>query len=101
MKETQQSIVSWQDTTFGKPHSLGISVARLNKEMGELIEAVALGKSLDKIATECADVLVVLYGVIDQTGYGLHFKVDEKMQVNRERSWYIDGTGHGQHISDD
>ncbi|MAF25590.1 nucleotide pyrophosphohydrolase [bacterium] len=98
MIEDQDSIVEWQDETFGKPLSKLRSAVRLNIEMAELLEAIVTEQDDEKIAMECADVLIVLYGVADLTGFDIHETVNKKMEINRNREWYVDGTGHGQHL---
>lgn len=100
MKETQETIVAWQDSIFGKPASALRSAVRLNIEMGELLEALVTNQDAEKVAMECADVLIVLYGVADLIGADLNEAVDKKMAINRDREWYVDGTGHGQHLGD-
>jgi NTP pyrophosphatase (non-canonical NTP hydrolase) len=52
----------------------------------------------DKIASEAADVLIVLYGLAGMRGFDLHAEVDRKMEVNRGRRWEAMGDGTGYHI---
>lgn len=97
MREDQETISDWATSTFGEPRDLESLVARLNEEMAELISAVNCGESIDVIMNECADVYIVLCQLPDLCGYDLEGLVNQKMAVNRARTWKTDGRGTGQH----
>jgi len=119
-RETQESVTSWQNTTFpGAKGNLKGYVLRCLEEMAELAVAAGCG-DLDifgrvskvtvkhlgirvcnpvKVREEAADVNVVLYGVANAGGFDLAEEVDKKMAVNRAREWNVDPvTGFGQHV---
>lgn len=107
-KETQTSIAEWREKTFG-PAQRGELVRatrlaiRANLEMAELLDAVSQGSfgvfiDRQKVIEECADVLIVLYGLAELCKQDLHEAVDDKMKINRKRKWYKLGNGTGYHI---
>lgn len=107
-KESQSSIAAWREKTFGPTNRGGITKAtrlaiRANVEMAELLDVASQGSfgafpNKDKIIQECADVLIVLYGLADLCELDLHKAVDEKMEINRKRKWYRLGDGTGYHV---
>jgi hypothetical protein len=42
-------------------------------------------------------VMITLYRIAECLGLDLHEAVNEKMSVNRARTWDVDANGHGQH----
>lgn len=98
--ETQESICAWANTTFGAiSTSLG-TAARANKEMSELLMALALDDSFSGAPEEAADVIIVLMRIFDRFGTTWQAEVDKKMKVNRGRKWHLDGKGHGYHVEE-
>lgn len=120
--ETQASIYEWMNATFPgtDPESPRKSLRAL-EEMVELCLAcgaterdvrAAVVRELekkgaagpdrrpDKIPSEAADVVIVLYGVAGINGFDLHKAVDAKMRVNRARKWNLNGDGTGYHIKE-
>lgn len=97
-RETQSSICTWADATFGKA-SLGSSARRMEEEIGELAGAVASGRA-DLIANECADVLITMYRLAEVLHFDLAGAVVVKMAVNRGRTWVSHGDGTGQHVKE-
>lgn len=97
--EDQDSIEAWRSETFGPYTNRDRLAARANVEMAELLTAIVSGATLDEIAAECADVLIVLYGVAEAIGVSLHHEVDKKMVINRARRWNTAG-GASQHVAD-
>ncbi len=100
VKETQDSIAKWADETFGRVTTDARIAARINEEMAELLRAVTADMGPEKIAEECADVVIVLYRLITRQGGDLFEEIDKKMATNRARVWKKDGTGHGYHVSE-
>ena len=47
---------------------------------------------------EIADVVIVLYRIVQNLGRSLQDAIDEKMMVNRNRRWKLDGKGQGYHV---
>ncbi len=93
--ETQRTISSWAENTFG-PSNGNVRVAiRANEEMSELLRAVAMQDT--KAAEEIADVFIVLYRLASRLGVDVHAEIDKKMEINRGREWRLDGSGHGYH----
>lgn len=99
MKETQSSIEAWRLATFGTV-SPSLIAARMNVEVAELLlELARPNPSVKKIEGECADVLIVLYGICEAFGFDLHEAVNIKMARNRQRTWDV-RDGVGQHVAD-
>lgn len=98
MMETQASISDWAHETFGPAGSNARVAARANEEMAELMRALTVDDSHPKAAEEVADIVIVLYRLATRLGVDLHSEVNRKMQVNRERQWNLDKTGHGYHV---
>ena len=100
MAETQSSISDWAMNTFGVPGSDASVAARANREMAELVQAVVSGHPAHKIREEIADVMIVLYRLMERCGGDMQREVDKKMAINRTREWILDGDGHGQHVKE-
>ena len=114
--EDQKSIAEWRRSVFGRApwrHVLGrfleevaetcelagcdragAQVARAATEL----EVTGLEGTPEGLADELADLLVLLYGVAEEAGVDLQAALDEKMSVNRERRWRVDGPGLGHHV---
>jgi len=74
--ETPQTVTDWANAQFGPDLSIARIGARANLEMGELLALVTRpGSSPDKIAEECADVLIVLSRAALQMGSAVDFVV--------------------------
>lgn len=73
----------------------------MNQEVAELLTTLStkLGNT-DKIAAECADVLITLYRVAGLCNFDLLEEVDKKMDINYKRKWKLDGSGCGQHTEE-
>ena len=100
-KETTQTISDWAEKTFGVAGSNARVAARANEEMAELLRKVTSvtdRSAEDLIAQECADVVIVLHRLARRCGYDLYEAVDAKMEINRQREWKQDGSGHGYHV---
>lgn len=71
MIESQLSICTWADATFGPPVSDASIAARALVEMAELVTACVYGRPAEEIGEEIADVVIVLarlgraLGVVD------------------------------------
>jgi hypothetical protein len=74
-------------------------LARTQQEFQELESAIAQGAPAETIATEVADVIICLSRMLGNLGYP--DRVREKMKINRNRQWNIDGTGCAQHVKND
>lgn len=97
MKENFETISQWADETFG-PSTTNLRIAtRANKEMGELLTALSINDSDQKAVEECADIHIVLCRIVRNLGGNFDEAIERKMQINREREWELDGSGHGQH----
>lgn len=104
----QERIALWASKTFGEPADLSSVVSRAAQEMRELYNEAYRFDQLtnkdpvyrDKIAEECADVVIVLYRVCQLVGRSLMRAIAQKMAVNMKRRWSTNGDGLGQHIKD-
>ncbi len=99
MTETQSSVTTWGEQTFGPASTPDVLVARAAVEFDELMEA-ARAKDKDEVAHEMADVLIILYRVATIFGFDLNAAVDAKMRINRARKWAPKGDGTGSHIKE-
>jgi len=96
--ETQQSITAWADETFGPSTSNMRIATRANEEMAELLRALSVDDTSPDAAVEIADVVIVLSRLASKLGVDIAAEVDRKMSINRhQRTWVLDGSGHGQH----
>lgn len=95
--ETQNSIVQWSKATFGECKNINRMAVRLNSELAELLAHISL-EEWKKARDECADVYIVLVSLVNILGDDLHYRVDQKMRINRARKWQSFGDGTGQHI---
>lgn len=126
MRETQETVGIWIDTTFpgldpesprkairaleemvelclvsgATPHKIEEAVRRALLSAGDEQDDDQGWFRPDKIPAEAADVLIVLYGVAHMRGFDLHAEVDRKMEINRARRWAARGDGTGYHIRD-
>lgn len=115
MKENQRTISDWGNQTFGPNSPLAIAT-RMNVEVAELLNClqnlqetegrVITQNRLDEICAmrkeagrECADVYIMLVQIADALGIDLHEQSDEKMAVNRNRTWERTATGKMQHTA--
>ena len=99
MKETQESITRWAEEEFGPTGSNAQVAARANEEMAELLRCLtAYDSDVVKAAGEMADIVIVLYRLAQRMYVDLHYEIDAKMKINRERHWKRDGSGHGYHV---
>ena len=97
LSESQQSICDWAEKIFGPVADPRALVTRAMTEMKELDEAV-VDRDLSEIGREAADVMILLYRLVDQFGLDLDHEVQAKMAINRARQWSAKGDGTGSHI---
>jgi len=95
--ETSKSIYEWGQATFGPVADPNRVIARARLEFEELAEAVSAGASVEEIASEAADVAILLNRLMGLMGRELANEIDHKMQVNRSREWIRNGDGTGRH----
>ena len=73
-------------------------ILKAEKEFEELKEAITQGQSPEKIALECADVVICLVGVCAFYGRDLALCVIAKMLINKGRKWKQQEDGTWQHV---
>lgn len=103
MTETQKTISTWSNDTFGPAGSNARVAARANEEMAELLRALTSDDAHPKAPEEIADVVIVLYRLADRMGIDLHEQINAKMEINRKREWKQEGwagSGCGYHVRD-
>ena len=97
-REDTISIADWVDDTFGTKTTPIRAAVRANQEMSELMTALLDGTSESKAREECADVAIVLCMVCRRLGGDLWHEIERKMDINRGRTWAMDGSGCGYHV---
>lgn len=97
-RETQESITAWADETFGPSTSNMRIATRANEEMAELLRALSVDDASPDAAVEIADVVIILNRLATKLGVDIAAEVDRKMEINRQRQWQLDGSGHGRHV---
>ncbi|WP_421781522.1 dATP/dGTP pyrophosphohydrolase domain-containing protein [Kiloniella litopenaei] len=95
--ETQTTICDWAEKTFGPVKNANDLLKRAMLETTELSEAIA-ENNIKEIGKETADVVILLYRLLDQYGLDLNKEINEKMAINRARKWKSKGDGTGSHI---
>lgn len=95
--ETQHTIAEWAESTFGPVSDSMALVDRASLELAELRQAVQ-EKDLAEAGRETADVVILLYRLMEKLGLDLQNEVTAKMAVNRKRRWQSKGDGTGRHI---
>lgn len=95
--ETQKSVATWAEQTFGPAHDQTVLVRRAQVELEELLEATERGDKAE-IGKEAADIAILLFRLMELNGLDLNAEVTAKMAVNRARNWQPKGDGTGSHI---
>ncbi|UFW79981.1 MazG-like family protein [Rhizobium sp. SU303] len=98
-EETQATINEWISATFGEAGSNISVAARANKEMSELLMALAIDDNDPEAVVEAADIVIILFRLAHRFGADLLQEVDRKMAINRSRKWNV-AHGHGYHIKE-
>ncbi len=121
--EDQFTILEWANTTFGPPSHPLLVALRMMSEVIELLkdlgvqpftinqlndlleeEQVFARRSRlpavdpEKVASECADIQIMVGQVCSRVHKNLAWEVDKKMAINRKREWKINENGVGQHV---
>ncbi len=74
-------------------HELRFRVALMCEELGEISAAVTKGKGKDRLAEECADLLILLMGTSIASDFDLNDAFWKKMSVILKRQGkFVDGT---------
>lgn len=83
--ETYDTIGKWALEQFGRGKPLAC-YAKLGEEFGEIARPLQK-QQYDKALLEMADMVIVLSHLVASLGMDLQRAVDEKMRVNRARTW--------------
>jgi NTP pyrophosphatase (non-canonical NTP hydrolase) len=121
VSETQETIGRWARATFpGGDDQSPRHCLRLLEEVVELCRAAGASRRKvldtitltlaggsfrkldppDEIAEEMADCAIVLAVIAHRRGVDLQAEVDEKMRINRSRTWRSHGDGTGYHVKE-
>lgn len=95
--ETQRTMCDWAEKTFGPVNDPKALLTRALLEMDELGQAIDDG-DVAEIGKEAADVMILLYRLVDQFGLDLDQEIGAKMAINRSRKWVSKGDGTGAHV---
>lgn len=111
-RSLQDEISDWASRVFGEAPGPTVAscVARALQEMAELVKLTAtppgnggpfqitqLAEYREAQGYEAADVVIALMRGMSVLGRDLLLDVRAKMEINRQRAWHRDGTGHGYH----
>ncbi|MCJ9427511.1 dATP/dGTP pyrophosphohydrolase domain-containing protein [Kordiimonas marina] len=96
-RETQQTIATWAEETFGPVGDPAVLVKRARVELDELLEAVEAGDT-PETGRETADIAILLYRLMALSGLDFDDEVTGKMAINRARTWKPKGDGTGSHV---
>lgn len=100
MFENQASISTWAARTFGTAGSNADIAARAAEEMSDLQRALEVNDDNPQASEEIADVVIFLFRLADRMGITLMKAVDQKMIINRNSEWVLDGNGQGRRVRD-
>ncbi|WP_417453253.1 dATP/dGTP pyrophosphohydrolase domain-containing protein [Kiloniella sp.] len=95
--ETQTTICDWAEKTFGPVKDPGDLLKRALLETTELSESIE-EHNIQEIGKETADVVILLYRLLDQYGLDLNKAINEKIAINRARKWEAKDDGTGSHV---
>ena len=98
--ETQQSVHQWAVSAFGEKSSNLRVAERAQEEMDELRQKLMADDNHTGAGEEVADTVIVLMRLAEELGIDLQKMINEKMAVNRERTWKPDGTGMVYHVGE-
>ncbi len=97
--ESSASITAWGERTFGQVADLNALIMRAREELEALQLAVENGDSSRDVASDAAEIAILLHRLVGLHGAELSFAVDEKMARNRTRIWSLAGDGTGRHVA--
>lgn len=93
MLEAVQTFHNKHDFKHTGGHELHFRVALMCEELGEISAAVTKGKGKDRLAEECADLLILLMGTSIASDFDLNEAFWKKMSIILERQGkFVDGT---------
>ena len=96
--ENSATIARWGDEAFGNVADLCVLIDRAEQELAELREAISQQHSSEQIGFEAADVVILLHRLAGLLDLDLDKLIQQKMSVNRTRSWIGSGDGTGNHL---
>ncbi len=109
MNKLYYTLKDWFDDTFGRDKDPEPIIAKLEEELGELIDAVRThenfktGKTFSAMEEEIADLTMVIFHLAQRYGICYNSFVDNistKHNVNRERKWVQMPDGKWKHLPD-
>ena len=93
MLEAVQAFHNKHDFENTGGHELRFRVALMCEELGEISAAVTKGKGKDRLAEECADLLILLMGTSVASDFDLNEAFWKKMSIILQRKGkVVDGT---------
>ncbi len=93
MLEAVQAFHDKHDFENSGGHDLKFRIALMCEELGEISAAVTKGQGADKIAEECADLLILLIGTSIAARFDLNQAFWQKMEkIQTREGKVIDGT---------
>ena len=93
MLEVVQSFHDKHDMENTGGHDLRFRVALMCEELGEVSAAITKGKGKDKLAEECADLLILLLGTSIASGFDLNDAFWQKMaRISKRKGKFVYGT---------
>lgn len=95
--ETQQTISEWARASFGDVGSTRSILTRANCELAELVHAIECGAPTEKIASEIADVIIVLCRYPDDFEYVSPANRPLRLHLD-SALWNLNGAMNTEHI---
>lgn len=93
MLETVRAFHEKHDFENTGGHDLKFRIALMCEELGEISAAVTKGQGTDKVAEECADLLILLMGTSVAAKFDLNQAFWQKMEtILKRKGKVIDGT---------
>jgi NTP pyrophosphatase (non-canonical NTP hydrolase) len=100
MGELLKEITGWQDKIFTQATSIS-AATHLKRELTELVVDL-INHDYENARLEMADCFILIAGVAHLSGVDLEAAVEEKMEINRKRTWgKPDKDGVVEHMRDE
>ena len=101
MQDIQDEIYEWQSETFPNA-TLDSILEHMTRELAELKGAIKEGQPIDDIASEIADVQLLLFHLASKLALNIESQTMHKFITNKSRKWgKADAQGVVEHIEEE